>query len=300
MLSAAAVGLVVNRALVGREEKAARAETGHLIPTREGELHVLEEGDRAAPPVVLLHGFAGSMDWFDGLTPLLTAEHRVVRVDLLGHGGSAKPRTEYSVEQQARAVAEALERLDVHAASFVGHSYGAAVSIALAEWRPELVERLVALDEGPGPEFATDPLMTRLGFVPVLGELMHRLSFDAAIRDGYSDAFAEGFDLSGEVGDQVVRGYRAMTFTAYKRCWAGEQRYLAARRLDERLRTLGLPALVVFGEEDRFFRARESAEAYRAVPGVDAQVLEGVGHSPNVERPAEVARLVQELRAPAR
>jgi pimeloyl-ACP methyl ester carboxylesterase len=298
-LGGVAAALLANRALVGREARSARAGAGRLVPTREGDLHVLEEGDRATPPVVLLHGFAGSMHWFDRLAPLLADDHRPVRVDLLGHGGSAKPRAEYRVEQQAAAVAEALERLDVHSALFVGHSYGAAVSIAVAEHRRELVERVVILDEGPSPETATDPLMTRLGFVPVLGELMHRLSFDAAIRDGYSDAFAKGFDLSGEVGEQVVRDYRAMTFTSYKRCWRGEQRYLGAEDLDERLRRLGLPALAIFGDEDRFFRARASAEAYRRVPGLRAEVLAGVGHSPNVERPEEVARLVRELAAVA-
>ena len=296
-LGAVAAGLLANRALVGGEAKSARAGAGRLVPTGEGDLHVLEEGERTAPPAVLLHGFAGSMHWFDRLAPLLAADQRVVRVDLLGHGGSAKPRAEYSVEQQARAVAEALERLDVHRALFVGHSYGSAVSIAVAEHRRELVERLVLLDEGPGPDFATDPLMTRLGLVPVLGELMHRLSFDAAIRDGYSDAFAEGFDLSGDVGEQVVRDYRAMTFTSYKRCWLGEKGYLAAERLDERLRRLELPAAVAFGEEDRFFRVGDSADAYRELPGARVEVLAGVGHSPNIERPAEVARLVQELRA---
>jgi pimeloyl-ACP methyl ester carboxylesterase len=300
-LGAVGAALLVNRALVEREAKSARAGAGRLVPTREGELHVLEEGERAAPPLVMLHGFAGSMHWFDALAPLLAAEHRVVRVDLLGHGGSAKPLTGYSVEQQAAAVAEALERVDVHSAPFVGHSYGGAVSIAVAERRRELVERLVVLDEGPGPDFATDPLMTRLGFVPVLGELLHRLAFDAAIRDGYSDAFGEGFDLSGDMGDQVVRDYRAMTYASYKRCWRGEQRYLAERRLDDRLGALGLPALVVLGENDRFFRARESVEAYRAA-GIRAELLPGMSHSPNVEAPAEIARLVREhaAAAPAR
>jgi pimeloyl-ACP methyl ester carboxylesterase len=173
------------------------------------------------------------------------------------------------------------------------------VSLAVAERRRELVERLVILDEGPSEEFGEVPLMTRIGFIPVIGELLHRLAFDAAIRDGYKDAFAPDFDLSGEVGDIVVRGFRAMTFPSYKRGWKQEQAYLAERRLDERLRELGIPALAIFGEHDRFFHARESAEAFAAVPGVRAEVLPGVGHSPNVERPDEVARLVREL-APAR
>lgn len=53
----------------------------------------------------------------------------------------------------------------------------------------------------------------------------------------------------------------------------------------------------MFGEEDRFFRARESAEAFRRT-GIPVEVLPGVGHSPNVERPEELAALV--AAAPAR
>jgi pimeloyl-ACP methyl ester carboxylesterase len=299
-LAAVAGGLLLNRRVVGSEEKPARGGAGRLVPTAEGALHVLEEGDPHAPPVVLLHGFAGSLHWFDRLAPMLAEDHRVVRVDALGHGGSAKPRAGYAVEQQAAAVAEALARLDVARAPFVGHSYGAAVAVAVAERVPELVERVVILDEGPGNEHAQEPLMTRLGFMPVLGELLRALAFDAAIRDGYSDAFAPGFDLSGgfDDPDQLAHDYRAMTFTAYKRCWDGEKRYLETG-LDERLRRLGLPALVVFGEHDSFFRAEESVAAFRRVPGVRAELMPGAGHSPNVERPADVARMVREFAAVA-
>ncbi|HKP90714.1 MAG TPA: alpha/beta fold hydrolase [Thermoleophilaceae bacterium] len=297
---AAASLLLANRAAAWREERPARAGVGRLVPTAAGDLHVLEEGDPAAPPAVLLHGFAGSMHWFDRLAPLLGAEHRLVRIDLLGHGGSAKPRGDYSIERHAEAVAGALGEIGVASALFLGHSFGGAVSIAVAERSPALVERLVVLDEGPDNSYGDLSLITRLGFMPVVGELVHRVSFDAAIRDGYGDAFGEDFDLSGELGDQVVRDFRAMTFPSYKCSWDAEERYLSATQLHERVRQLGLPALVVFGEQDRFFDAESSAAAFRTVPGVRVEVLPGVGHSPNVERPDELARLVREhVAAPA-
>lgn len=285
--------LLLNRSLAWREERPAEAGAGRLV----GDLHVLEEGDPDAPPAVLLHGFAGSMHWFDRLAPLLAGEHRVVRIDLLGHGGSAKPLGDYSIERQAAAVASALEALGVSGALFLGHSFGAAVSVAVAERAPRLVERLVILDEGPDNGYGELALMTRLGFVPVVGELMHRLAFDAAIRDGYADAFAPGFDLSGPLGERLVRDFRAMTFASYKSSWDAEEAYLAATPLHERVRRLGVPALAVFGEHDTFFDAERSAAAFRTVPGVRVEVLAGVGHSPNVERPEEVARLARELAA---
>jgi pimeloyl-ACP methyl ester carboxylesterase len=207
-----------------------------------------------------------------------------------------------SIEQQAEAVAEALGELGVEAALFVGHSYGAAVSVAVAERGGSLVERLVSLDEGPNDDdFGQTPLLARVGLYPVIGELFHRLAVDALVRDGYSDAFGDDFDLADgfDDPDQVVRDYRAMTFTSYKNCWNGELAYINGRRLDERLRDAGTPALVVFGEQDGFFRARESADAFRQVPNARVELLSGVGHSPNVERPEEVAHLVREFAATA-
>ena len=300
-LGALGGALMLNRAAAGRETKPAAAGAGRLVRTALGELHVLEEGAADAPPLVLLHGFGGSLHWFDRLAPLLTGDHRVIRLDALGHGGSAKPRIEYTVEQHAAAVAEALERLGVERAPFVGHSFGGALSIAVAERRPSLVERIVLMDDGPDNGFGDQPFMTTIGFVPVVGELLRRLAFDAAIRDGFRDAFADGFDLASgfDDPDQVVHDYRAMTFTSYKGSWDGEEAYMDATPLDERLRRLGVPALVIFGAEDRFFRAEEAAAAYRRVPGVRVEVLAGAGHSPQIEQPEEVARLVREAAAVA-
>ena len=298
-LSALTGSLLLNRRLSARETRPAAGGAGRLVETRAGELHVLEEGHPAAPPLVMLHGFAGSLHWFDALAPLLARDQRIVRIDLLGHGGSAKPGAGYSIEEHAAAVTDVLGQLGVGGALFVGHSFGGAVSVAVAEADRALVDRLVILDEGPDNGFGDQPLMTRAGFVPVLGELMHRLSFDAAIRDGYGDAFGEGFDLSGEFGDQVVRDYHAMTFASYKGSWDGEESYLAATRLDERLRRLDIPALIVFGEHDRFFHAAPSAEVFAQVPGVRVEVIPGVGHSPAVESPQTVARFVREFAAAA-
>ena len=63
-------------------------------------------------------------------------DHRVIRVDLLGHGGSDKPGAGYEMADQASAVAEALAELDVFGATVVGNSLGGTVATALAEQSP--------------------------------------------------------------------------------------------------------------------------------------------------------------------
>ena len=114
--------LVLNAiAVTSKTEDAERnVEGAELIETSSGTLQVLEEGDPEGSPVVLLHGATESMHWFEELGPLLGVNHRVLRVDLLGHGGSDKPGAGYAIPDQASAVAEALAKLDVAGATVVG------------------------------------------------------------------------------------------------------------------------------------------------------------------------------------
>ena len=98
---------------------------------------------------MLLHCYSCSLHWWDQLAPILAENHRVIRIDLLGHGGSQKPSSGYSIEDQGGLVAGALDQLDVQGAVVVGHSMGFAVAVALAERASQLVDRLVNIDQGP-------------------------------------------------------------------------------------------------------------------------------------------------------
>src|ERR687888_226268 len=97
--------------------------------------------------ILLIHCYTCSMKWWDGLAPLLERDHRVIRVDLLGHGGSDKPGAGYSIDDQATAVGEALAKLGVVNATVVGHSLGGSVVTALAQQSPRLASRVVIVDQ---------------------------------------------------------------------------------------------------------------------------------------------------------
>ena len=96
---------------------------------------------------MLIHCYLCSLEWWDELAPLLSEDHRVIRIDLLGHGGSEKPSSGYSIEDQAGLVAGALTGLDVQGAVVVGQSMGAGVAVALAEQSSQLVDRVVAMNQ---------------------------------------------------------------------------------------------------------------------------------------------------------
>jgi len=80
--------LVVNALVMDRETKAASPTIGRIVDLPNGDVQVREDGPKSAQPIVLLHCFACSMRWWDRMVPALAKDHHVVRIDLLGHGGS--------------------------------------------------------------------------------------------------------------------------------------------------------------------------------------------------------------------
>ena len=218
----------------------------------------------------------------------------MIAVDLLGHGGSEKPSSGYSMPEQADLIAEALGRLGVRGATVVGHSLGGTVATALTAQSPDLVSRLVLIDQAPDNSYGQLSLLARLTYWPVLGEALWRLTPDFAIKDALGQAFAPGYD----VPDRFVDDVRRMTFNAYDTVGADEDDYTKQEPLDARIRAAGIPLLVIFGGEDQIYDARRALSAYAAIRGARTALIEGAGHSPNVEKPEQVAKLIDAFAAP--
>lgn len=298
--------LLLNAIVVSNATKDAYARDSgaQLVDTSNGTLQVLEQGNPQGTPIVLIHCYTCSMNWWDDLAPLLERDHRVIRVDLLGHGGSDKPGTGYSIEDQATAVAEALAKLGVVNATVVGHSLGGSVVTALAQQSPQLATRVVIIDQAPEDGFDNEGFAQRISYWPVIGQASERLlqiAPKSAVLDNYDDAFAPGYDISSgfDNPDQPVDDLRAMTYLAYKDTRDAEEDYVADGALDERLAAAHVPTMVIFGAEDQLYDAREAVARYRQnVPGVQTHLIPGAGHSPNVEKPNLVAPLILSWAAP--
>lgn len=246
--------------------------------------------DRGAP-IVLLHCYACSTRWWDRLAPLLNTNHRVIMVDLIGFGGSEKPKSGYSIEEQAGAVAEALNRLNVEAATVVGHSMGGEVAIALAGEASELVDRVAVMGTPATADESSLPFLARITYTPVIGEALWRIRTDGLIKSGYEAAFAPGFDFEAAFDnpDQVVEDNRAMTYTSYDRAPANAHDFTEATSNAARMTAAAVPFLAMLGAEDQIVDTPAAAASYEAVPGAEIRVLDGIGHSPNLEAPEDTA-----------
>ncbi len=232
-------------------------------------------------PVVLLHGFGGDLNNWLFVQPALSEHHRVISIDLPGHGGSAKDVGAGDVATLAKAVLGVLGALDVPKAHLVGHSLGGAVALRMALDSPSHAASLTLIaPAGLGNEIDEDftrdfiTANRRKVLQPVLAKL-----------------FADPGLVSHDMMEDLLRFKRldgaveALT-TIGNANFAGGQREILRGRLGE----LGdTPVQVIWGAEDRIVPARH-AEGLPAA--IRTSVLPGAGHMPHLEKASEVSRLV--------
>lgn len=268
--------------------EAYRAPDSRFLTLPDGTIaHVRVDGPADAEPVVLLHGFASSSWAWDGWTDALKAEHRVIRIDLPGHGltqmapGAAPWRAE-----QARFVLATLDALGVRRAVLAGNSMGGAVAWSLAARHPDRVAALILVDSaGPSPE--GPPARVRriidAWYAPAIraafrwggGTIAMRMSLQSGVADprGIKDADVRRTDL-------FWRLHRAELLNAF-----------AVLRNDPQplLSEITAPTLVMQGGADRLV-PRAAADALVAgIKGAQFRLYPGLGHTPHQEDPVATA-----------
>ena len=142
------VALALNTFWVDSKTRAASPrDGGQIVETSVVPANVKADG--TGPPVVFLHGFGAALDWWDDIASDLVTDHRIIRIDLIGHGGTEAPSSGYAIQRQAALVSAILDKLSVDRATVIGHSMGGEVATALAELKPERIQRLIFIDVPP-------------------------------------------------------------------------------------------------------------------------------------------------------
>jgi pimeloyl-ACP methyl ester carboxylesterase len=250
-------------------------------------MHVVHDGPRQAPPLLLIHGSGASGASWSPMVPALAGHHHVIRVDLPGCGQSPPPLS-YDVPVQAGRVAAVLDDLGLRRVAAVGHSSGGYVATALAEQRPDLVRSLALISSGPSLDaLLPQPFLLRVLLAPPFGPLLWPRRSDAMIRRGIRATAARPVD----VPDDLVAEVRGITYRAMRTVLRRNTAYIAERSVPERLAALEVPVLVIFGAADRRWEP-SSAHQYDAVPNARVELLPGVGHMPMFEAPETTSKLL--------
>jgi pimeloyl-ACP methyl ester carboxylesterase len=251
-------------------------------------------------PLLLIHGFPTcGFDWAR-VADALAAGRRLVVPDLLGYGLSDKPRAPYTIALQADLLLALLGELGVQELDLVSHDMGDTVACELLARRraggggPRL-RRVAMLNGGLIPELHRPVLTQRLlrsRLAPLVTRLMTRRSFGRA----FSRVFARATrPTPAELDDHWALVTRDGGLANYPSLIG----YLAERE-QHRARWVGalvaleLPLRLVWGDQDPVATWAIAEEVRRLRPATDVVRLEGVGHYPQLEAPARVARALLE------
>jgi pimeloyl-ACP methyl ester carboxylesterase len=262
------------------------------------QLAVRDEGQGEA--LLLIHGMAGSSHTWRAVMPQLSKKYRVIAPDLLGHGQSAKPRTDYSLGAFAVCLRDLLDELEVESATVVGHSLGGGIAMQFLYQHPDYCRRLVLISSGGlGPDVGW---ILRLLAAPGAEFVMPAIAPSPVLRAGNSvRSWLSSLGLRSPRGAEIWNAYSSFsdrqTRDAFLRTLRSVVDYRgqsvsALNRLQVRA---DLPTLAIWGEEDTIIPVDHAYSALRARPDCRVEVLPGVGHFAHVEAPTEVVDLIDEF-----
>lgn len=281
----------------------------------------LARGDRAEPPLLLLHSLLVT-GWDFRLfgDPLATAGRRVLTPDLFGSGNSDRPAAQdtsgYGFEWHAELLARMLDRLEVPVVDLLGHGYGGSIAIHLAkrlthprrQHRVELrrliviapylfpVEAPIAM---PGPMPHLRRAWSWVGFAPLVFRTVFRKADLRRFLQRSSQQPVEQQALCNDVDvywDRLCRtgGLEAVqAMLGQLDALAEYTRDGVRERLHDAARSLTVPTMVVWGDHDRIVPTSDAERTARLIPGAELRIVEDCGHAPHRDRPDALRRVLE-------
>ena len=259
----------------------------HTVLVLDQRIAYLDVG--AGPPVILIHGFGGSMWQWEHQQHALAQHFRVLTLDLPGAGLSDKPEIDYRPDQMLDFFVGFMAAVKIPQATLVGNSMGAGLAISMALAHPTRVAKLVLIDGLPQHvmEKLTSPSVRRALETSAPSWLV---SFGNWLFGGL---------MIESVLKEIVHDPALLTPAVIERSNRNRQRpglitpIMAAREnlplwesgFAMRIGEITHPTLVIWGEEDRVFPIAVGEELHQTIKGSRFTRIPTAGHIPQWERP---------------
>ncbi len=271
--SATRLFLTIERKQAGLERKE--------IDLPDGTRYVYLEGGQGEP-LMLLHGFGANKDSFDRVAKFLTPKYRVIVPDHVGFGESARPaEADYSASAQAERLHKLANALGIRDIHIGGSSMGGQIAMSYAALYRTEVKSLWLINaagiwSAPASELrkrieetGTNPLLVRTEeeFAGLFPWVMAEPPFiPRPIMNVLAQERIRNFDLEQRIFAQI-----------------------ASDSVEERIRGLETPTLIVWGDKDRTIDVATVEVLRGLLPRSQVIILQGIGHLPVVERPQQSA-----------
>jgi pimeloyl-ACP methyl ester carboxylesterase len=243
----------------------------------------LETRGKGEPTLVLIHGLGMDRDEWDRVAPLLEARHKLVAIELPGHGASA-PLTKVSVTAIAQELDRTLRHQKIKNPVLVGHSYGALVALEEAAAHPGSVRGVITIDLGTYVDADSERIANLVDLIDRRYPLFIRGVFESMTRD--SSQVDSVLTKASRVPRSVMSEY-------FQDVWKTDLR--------PRIQNLKTPVLVV--ATDIVWPSNESWEAaqtrlgYQTAGPVTGKRIYGSGHLVPLDQPDTLAAAILDFTA---
>lgn len=215
--------------------------------------------DRPGPPLIMLHGGAYTFHLsFDAVLPALTAERKVIGIELQGHGHTADSDRPFTLRQCAEDVIALLDQLGIEQADFFGYSLGGLASTEVGVLAPERVGRLVLAASHFGATRSV-AYYSEITDLQLDSPRMPTEEEGAAMIHGYAEVAPDpdGFFSFAAKAQAMVHDFAGWT--------------------DEQLSRLTMPVLIIIGDTD-FVRLEHAVAMKQSLPDAQLAILPGTKH----------------------
>jgi pimeloyl-ACP methyl ester carboxylesterase len=252
-------------------------------------LAYIDRGNPADSAVVLIHGYTdNARDWVP-LLPYLSKKHRLILVDIRGHGQSSKPECCYTRLDFAYDIKLLLDELGVAKADVVGHSLGSIIAQTFAEYWPERTRRVVLISSTGGWPPGRPRKTAQFDYAAEIRKLKEPIDADSPFMVAW-------WDSPTPVDPDFIRRQRKDAASIPLRVWlAVLDQGLAADAyadLQGTLPRLKAPTLLIWGSKDPIMEPEVRQSLRDALPDATVKVFDGLGHNPFWEDPRGVADVI--------
>lgn len=305
LLIVVAIALAIPLALFGsaiRLDRPARAvearQAGHnsrFVMVDGLRMHCTDTGGGpgTGPAIVLIHGINANFRSFDGWVAEFSSAHRVIAVDLPGHGLTGPdPRHRYTWTQMAELVYGLTRELGLDRFVLCGNSLGGAVSQALTLAHPESVRALVLIDAIGGPMRGPMPPALKALSRPVLGPIFATMT----PREVVKRVLASTYGDPGRLSEAEVDAAYDLTLRAGNRAAAREVlKRGAGQGLSNRVHEIAVPTLILWGDRDSWVSPDLADWFVAQIKGASLVRFPDLGHLPMAEDPKATAAALRDF-----